>query len=36
MGNSDRIGIIVTSTPAQRKEWLAEIEGIVWRFFPRD
>lgn len=27
-------GIIVTSTPEQRKEWLIEVEGIIRRYFP--
>lgn len=29
-------GIVVTSTPEQRKEWLLEVEGIVRRYFPGD
>lgn len=29
-------GIVVTSTLEQRKGWLAEVEGIVRRHFPRD
>lgn len=29
-------GIIVTSTPEQRKEWLEEVAGIVRRHFPRN
>jgi putative NADPH-quinone reductase len=29
-------GIIVTSTPEQRKEWLVEVEEMVRQHFPRD
>jgi NAD(P)H dehydrogenase (quinone) len=28
-------GVIVTSTPEQRKEWLGEVEETVGRYFPR-
>lgn len=27
-------GVVVTSTPKQREEWLLEVEGIVGRHFP--
>lgn len=28
-------GVVVTSTKAQRKQWLAEVEATVDRFFPK-